>query len=81
MKKRHPSITPVCAFCQHAVLAQPPDAPSFTFAFPEEEVAILCPYRKNITYGDSCRRFCFDPLKYKPKSPPLLLSLSEEDIL
>ncbi len=81
MKKIHPSITPVCAFCEHATPKEPTSQATFSFAFPEEEIAICCPYKKNITYDDTCRHFLFDPLKYKPKAPLPMFSLSKEDVL
>lgn len=88
MKKENERIVRACAFCVHARLTPSADTltPPLLFslhadAFDEECVHLTCPYKKQATPEFSCRRFCFDPLKYRPKKAPPPPVLDEDALL
>ena len=88
MKKKSESIAPSCALCIHAKLIQhedlsttPPALLSLNSNGMDGETRILCPYHKNVDPGFSCRRFSFDPLKYRPRQAPKIGSLDEDALL
>ena len=88
MKRNNSAIHPSCALCKHATFRpteghspMPPLLFSLSANITDEEITINCPYKKNISPAFSCRRFCFDPLKYRPKKAPLLSPLDEDTLL
>ena len=89
MKTKNERIVPICALCEHARITPKEDentvAPllfSLTAdPFDEECVSLACPYKKDAAPDHSCRRFRFDPLKYRPKAAPTLPSLDEDALL
>ncbi|MBQ9736188.1 MAG: hypothetical protein IJV96_05335 [Clostridia bacterium] len=86
MKEQDP-ITRACAYCQHARFTcnganeAPPLVRLLDTAEDSEDTTVTCPYKKNVSPFDGCRRFRFDPVKYRPKPKPSPVSLSEDDIL
>lgn len=89
MKNENERIVRTCAFCIYASLtpARPEeDTPPLLFslradAFDEDTVTLTCPYKKQAAPDFSCRRFRFDPLKYRPKASPPLPTLDEDTLL
>lgn len=88
MKKKSESILPSCALCIHAKLArnegssqEPPALLSLNSDGMDGETTILCQYHKKADPGFSCRRFAFDPLKYRPRQAPKIGSLDEDALL
>ena len=89
MKAKNERIVPICAFCEHARIAPvenekavPPLLFSLKADLYEEEHAVLtCPYKKEAAPDFSCRRFRFDPLKYRPKAAPAMPTLDEDALL
>ena len=88
MKHKNESISPSCALCAHALFkacdadAQKPPLLFFLTAnCMDEEAQIVCPYQKNASPSFHCRRFTFDPLKYRPKVAPKLGTLDEDALL
>jgi hypothetical protein len=80
--KRHPAITKICLYCEHAAFKQCGDAPSYKNVIGSDELReIVCSYRGTVEPSHTCRRFSFDPLKYTPKKPRPLPTLSEEDVI
>lgn len=87
--KRNEEIPRICALCKNAVFSYPnaaegtPPLALFLTSDPtnEESVSISCPYRKEASYAFSCRRFHFDPLKYRPKVAPSIQALDEDALL
>ena len=86
VKEKEP-IPRVCAYCQNArVLATkkteaPPLLILLTDTLNGEDTVLLCPYKKNPSPDYKCRRFRFDPLKYRPKQMPTPFLLSADDVL
>ena len=88
MKSKTEAITPSCALCAHATflpsdnaITVPPLRILLTADATEENMRILCPHQKDADPFFSCRRFSFDPLKYRPKKAPPLGSLDEDSLL
>ncbi|MBE6655396.1 MAG: hypothetical protein E7609_00800 [Ruminococcaceae bacterium] len=89
MKQKKPFIQPSCALCIHASLSPtedtqkiPPLLLSLSHNVMNEGAGrILCPYKKTVSPSFSCRRFSFDPLKYRPKKAPVLGTLDEDSLL
>ena len=87
--KHNEEIPRTCALCTHAVLSYPesaPNAPPLALFLTEgtrdeERVKISCPYRKEACASYFCRRFRFDPLKYRPKKAPAIQALDEDALL
>ena len=87
--KQNQEIPRTCALCQNAVFSYPgadectPPLALFLNQDPadEERVQISCPYRKEASPFFSCRRFRFDPLKYRPKKAPPIQPLDESTLL
>ena len=87
MKKQSEVILPSCALCVHATLTPKetecvkPLLFALTADAMKDDLQLLCPYNKEADPAFSCRRFSFDPLKYRPKQAPKLGTLDEEDLL
>lgn len=88
MKKKSESILPSCALCIHAKLTRneclsqrPPALLSLNSDGMDGEMQFFCPYHKNVDPGFSCRRFSFDPLKYRPRQAPKIGSLDKDALL
>lgn len=88
MKPKNEAIPRSCALCVHASFqltegdAETP--PLLRFLKQDgmiDEISLLCPYKKQASPAFSCRRFAFDPLKYRPKAPKALGSLDEDALL
>ena len=87
--KRSEDLPRICALCKNAVFTYPSndkDAPPLALflksdPMDEERVLITCPYRKEVSCTSSCRRFRFDPLKYRPKKAPAIQALDAEALL
>ena len=87
MKDKNESIAEICALCEHAVFTQTvTDSPPLLFflkadAFDEDSVRITCPHHREAAPDFSCRKFSFDPLKYRPKCAPKITLLDEDALL
>ena len=85
MNKKNEKIVKACAFCKHAIFTFPEEkSPALTFLkadFSDETISLHCPYKKNATPDFSCRRFCFDPLKYRPSKMLAIPTLDEETLI
>ena len=87
MKNKSEAILSSCALCIHATLTPkvPDGAAPLLFALKadamSDDVTLLCPYKKEADAAFHCRRFSFDPLKYKPKKAPSLGTLDEDALL
>ena len=84
MKKLHPAVTPICLYCEHARRERKEnEEPSFRDVLPaqEEPIFLICRHHGKVAPGDTCLRFSFDPIKYKPTKPLPLPALSEEDVI
>jgi len=90
VKSKNDSIPRVCAFCEHATYTPTTDEvaviPPLLFqlkaeVLDEDSVCLACPHHKDITPDFSCRRFSFDPLKYRPKKAPQIAKLDEDALL
>ena len=81
--KRHPAITKICLYCEHATFMRcEGDTPSYKNVIAsEEEQEILCRHRRVVEPTHSCLLFSFDPIKHTPKKPLPLPTLSEEDVI
>ena len=87
--KRQNEIPRTCALCKHVVFSYPnapADTPPLALfltmdASDEESVLITCPYKKGASAFFSCRRFRFDPLKYRPKKAPPIQTLDTDSLL
>ena len=82
-KKEH--IVPLCAYCIHATfVVGTNDEPSLLttlHAHPQRDnTKIRCRYHKESSADFSCRRFSFDPLKYRPCIPPGTTQLDEDSL-
>ena len=81
-------IVRTCAFCKHACIALEGESHSSaplifrTEAMQNgESVTLFCRGKKAVTPDHVCRRFCFDPLKYRPKRMPKISGLDEDSLL
>ena len=88
MKEKNERITALCAFCEHAILSPknidggiPALVTIKADVFDEDAILLTCPYHKEAAPDFSCRRFSFDPLKYRPKKAPSITTLDEESLL
>ena len=83
---KNEKILRICAYCKHACLtrAEEPSLPPLLLTanlFEDDSVTITCRGKKAVAPDFSCRRFCFDPLKYRPKKKPPILALDEDALL
>lgn len=81
-------IVRTCAFCKHACIALEGELRSSvplisrTEAMQNgESVTLFCRGKKAVMPNHACRRFCFDPLKYRPKPKPQIVTLDEDSLL
>lgn len=87
MKKQSEAILPSCALCTHATLiskkteSEKPLLFVLTADATNDDIQLLCPYKNEVNAAFSCRRFSFDPLKYKPKQAPALGALDKDTLL
>lgn len=88
MKRKNDSIQPSCALCKHAVFLPSENAPnipplllSLKANGMDEDISISCPHKKDASPAYSCRRFSFDPLKYRPQKTPKISALDEDTLL
>ena len=87
MKSKAERPLHLCAHCTHASFGSTEMGEELSFsaalrADPQRDETVLkCPYHKDISADFSCRRFCFDPLKYRPHTVPSPVLLDEEAVL
>lgn len=88
MKEKNERIATLCAFCEYAVLSPKGNEECIPAlfalkadAFDEDTVLLTCPYHEEAAPDFSCRKFSFDPLKYRPKKAPSITKLDEESLL
>lgn len=89
MKKKIDDISHICALCVHATITAvnaEHGTPPLLFVlksdpFDEAGVSLICPYHNNVAPSFSCRKFCFDPLKYRPQKAPAMQKLDEDMLL
>ncbi len=89
MMKKNESIVSVCAYCTHARIEKAgldDRTPPLLFSLhadlsDHQKAKLTCPYKKKAAPDYTCRRFRFDPLKYKPKKAPPIPTLDEDALL
>ena len=85
MKNNNEKIIKACAFCEHATfLLTTETVPALSLLktnLSEENIQLTCPYKKNAAPDFVCRRFRFDPLKYRPHKMSVIPTLDEDALL
>ncbi len=86
MKSKNERAPRLCAYCIHATIVTEKEEKvpllATLKADPQKDGTLLqCRYRKGISADFSCRRFSFDPLKYRPRIAPPPSGLDEDALL
>lgn len=87
MKNKNESILPSCALCIYATLLpkdEETEKPPLLFSLSADgmggDVQIQCPYHESAEPAFACRRFSFDPLKYRPTKAPRIAPLDTDTL-